>query len=69
VSDVQAFGEWDAPLTDGAEWIEPPTDRTCMVCERHFEPGDSGAIMLSGFATHRDCLLGAILGPRWADLP
>lgn len=62
---VRAFGVWDAPITDEAEWIEVPTDLTCWSCEQRFEPGDSGAIMPNGFATHRDCLLRAILGPGW----
>lgn len=69
MSEVQAFGEWDAPITDEAEWIEAPTDLVCWSCEQHFKPGDSGAIMPTGFATHRDCLLEAVLGPQWEDLP
>jgi hypothetical protein len=42
---VRAFGEWDAPMTDGAEWIDVPTGLACMFCRRHFEAGDNGAIM------------------------
>jgi hypothetical protein len=59
---VRAFGEWDAPITDDAEWIDAPTDLACMFCRRRFEAGDNGAILPTGFATHRDCILRAILG-------
>jgi hypothetical protein len=59
---VRAFGEWDAPITDDAEWIDAPTDLACMFCRRRFGAGDNGAILPTGFATHRDCILRAILG-------
>lgn len=60
---VLAFGEWDAPVTDGAQWLdEAPTDLTCMGCQEHFRPGDNGAIMPNGFAQHRECALRTSMG-------
>jgi hypothetical protein len=57
-----AFGEWDAPVTDGAEWIDVPTHETCMHCRLSFEAGDNGAIMPTGYAQHRECALRSVLG-------
>lgn len=59
---VLAFGQWDAPMTDGAEWIEVPTDESCMYCQEPFEEGDNGAIMPNGFAQHRECGLRSVWG-------
>jgi hypothetical protein len=59
---VRAFGEWDAPMTDGAEWIDVPTGLAGMFCRRQFEAGDNGAIMPAGFSQHRECVLRAVLG-------
>lgn len=60
---MRAFGEWDAPVTDGAEWLDAaPTDLTCMGCQEHFQPGDNGAIMPNGFAQHRECSLRTSMG-------
>jgi hypothetical protein len=59
---VQAFGTWDAPITDDAEWIEVPTDQTCMYCDEQFRPGDNGAIMLTGLAQHRECGYRSVMG-------
>jgi hypothetical protein len=52
---VRAFGTWDAPVTDGADWIEAPTDLACCHCEERFREGDNGAIMPTGLAHHREC--------------
>lgn len=62
MSEVKAFGTWDAPVTDGAERIEVPLDRVCMSCERAFLAGDNGAVMPSGYAQHRECVLRSALG-------
>lgn len=59
---TQAFGTWDAPMTDDAEWIPVPTDRHCMNCCEQFQDGDNGAIMPTGFAQHRECSLRAVMG-------
>jgi hypothetical protein len=60
---VQAFGTWDAPVTDDAEWLpEVPTDLRCMFCRELFRDGDSGAIMPTGFAQHRECSLRSVMG-------
>jgi hypothetical protein len=59
---VRAFGVWDAPITDDAEWIDVPTELSCMHCRERFEAGDNGAIMPTGFAAHRECHLRAVLG-------
>ena len=59
---VKAFGIWDAPMTDDAEWIDVPTDMRCMTCGERFADGDNGAIMPTGFATHRECSLRAVWG-------
>lgn len=58
----RAFGVWDAPVTDDAEWIDVPTDRTCMHCQEHFAAGDNGAIFSTGFAAHRECQLRSAVG-------
>jgi hypothetical protein len=60
--DVWAFGTWDAPMTDDAEWIDVPTDLSCMFCRQRFEPGANGAVMPTGFAQHRECSLRAVWG-------
>lgn len=59
---VQAFGEWDAPVTDEAVWVDVPTDQMCMHCRERFAIGDNGAIMPTGFGQHRECALRAALG-------
>jgi hypothetical protein len=60
---VRAFGVWDAPMTDDAEWLDaPPLNLACMYCLEHFRPGDSGAIMSTGFAQHRECGLRSVWG-------
>lgn len=60
---VRAFGVWDAPVTDEAEWLDAvPTELTCMGCQEHFKAGDNGAIMPNGFAQHRECGLRGVLG-------
>jgi hypothetical protein len=59
---VRAFGDWDAPITDGAEWIDVPTELWCMYCRERFEPGDNGAVMPNGFAQHRECSLRSVYG-------
>lgn len=60
---VRAFGEWDAPLTDNAVWLDDvPTDRTCMSCRENFQEGDNGAIMPNNYATHRECHLRSVVG-------
>lgn len=59
---VRAFGEWDAPATDGAEWIPVPTDRSCVYCGEQFREGDGGAIMEWGGAQHKECSLRAVMG-------
>ena len=59
---VQAFGEWDAPVTDDAVWIDVPTELSCMCCQLPFEEGDNGAIMPNGYAQHRECSLRSVLG-------
>lgn len=59
---VQAFGVWDAPITDDAEWIEAPVGQLCMHCQTAFAEGDNGAIMPTGFGQHRECSLRSVLG-------
>lgn len=59
---VRAFGTWDAPITDGAEWIDVPTELACFKCGEQFAEGDNGAIMPSGFAEHRECGLRGVQG-------
>src|SRR4051812_9531814 len=61
-SGVRAFGVWDAPMTDGAEWIDVPTELACMFCRSFFEAGDNGAIMPTGFGQHRECSLRGVWG-------
>jgi hypothetical protein len=58
---VRAFGEWDAPMTDDAEWIEVPTDLACMLCGERFVEGDNGAITPGG-PQHRECGLRGVMG-------
>jgi hypothetical protein len=66
VSDVDArvlaFGEWDAPVTDDAQWIAAPIDERCMYCHEHFKPEDNGCIYPTGWAAHRECSLRSVLG-------
>lgn len=52
---VRAFGEWDAPITDDAEWIDVPTDFECVHCSQRFREGDNGAMMPMGYPEHREC--------------
>jgi len=59
---VRAFGTWDAPVTDDAEWIDVPLDLSCMYCRQRFMLWDSGAVMPNGFAQHRECSLRSVLG-------
>lgn len=60
---VRAFGEWDAPMTDDAEWLdEVPPGLTCMTCREPIRQGENGAIMPTGFATHRECSLRGAMG-------
>jgi hypothetical protein len=59
---VQAFGVWDAPMTDDAEWIEVPTDLACMYCGERFQRGDNGSVNALGFAGHRECSLRSAMG-------
>lgn len=59
---VQAFGAWDAPATDGAQWVPVPLDAVCVHCREHFQPGDNGAIFPNGFAQHRECSLRSVMG-------
>lgn len=60
---VRAFGTWDAPMTDGAEWLDAvPVEMTCMYCRELFQEGDNGAIMPNGFAQHRECGYRAVMG-------
>jgi hypothetical protein len=33
-----------------------------MYCQEHFEEGDNGAIMPTGFAQHRECGLRGVMG-------
>lgn len=60
--DTLAFGEWDAPITDGAQWIDTPVDEVCVYCGEHFKPGDNGAIMPTGLAQHRECGYRSVMG-------
>lgn len=60
---VRAFGEWDAPITDGAEWLdEVPKGLFCMGCQELIVQGENGAIMPTGFAQHRECGLRMVMG-------
>ena len=59
---VRAFGAWDAPVTDGAEWIDVPLGDHCMYCRDRFEAGDNGAIFPTGYAAHRECQLRSVMG-------
>lgn len=59
---VRAFGEWDAPITDDAEWIDVPTGLVCVHCGEPFAEGDNGAIMPTGFAEHRECGYRGVMG-------
>lgn len=60
---VRVFGEWDAPVTDGAVKLQYiPTGDACMVCNEHFKEGDNGAIFPTGFAQHRECALRSVYG-------
>jgi hypothetical protein len=59
---VRAFGRWDAPITDGADWIDVPLGRMCVWCREPFQPGDSGAIMPAGHAEHKECSLRNVMG-------
>jgi hypothetical protein len=59
---VRAFGEWDAPVTDDAEWIAVPLEFSCMYCQEPFEEGDNGCIYPTGYAAHRECQLRAVWG-------
>jgi hypothetical protein len=59
---AKVFGIWDAPITDGAEQIDVPTDLACIHCRETFHEGDNGAIMPTGFAEHRECGLRAVWG-------
>lgn len=72
---VRAFGEWDAPMTDAAEWIAVPTDRFCIFCGLTFTDGDNGCINEAGVGQHRECSLRSVMGgighlvdhPRFCD--
>lgn len=60
---VRAFGEWDAPVTDDAEWLEEvPDGLVCANCREAIVDGESGAIMPAGFAQHRECALRSVMG-------
>lgn len=59
---VRAFGVWDAPITDGAEWLDEVPDMDCSFCDEHFQPGDNGAIMPMGYAQHRECGFRMVMG-------
>jgi hypothetical protein len=59
---VRAFGVWDAPLTDVAEWIEVPLELSCMHCVERFRAGENGAVFPTGYAAHRECHLRAVMG-------
>jgi hypothetical protein len=60
---VRAFGVWDAPVTDDAEWLDSaPTDMACMYCQEAFVEGDNGAVMPTGHAQHRECSLRSVWG-------
>jgi ribosomal protein L24E len=59
---VRAFGEWDAPVTDEAEWIDTPVGATCMYCGESIQNGDNGAIMPNGYVQHRECSLRSVWG-------
>lgn len=59
---VQAFGQWDAPVTDDAVWIEPPIGEKCAYCRERIRAGENGAITPNGFVQHRECSLRAVLG-------
>lgn len=59
---TRAFGTWDAPATDDAEWIDVPTELSCMHCQERFKEGDNGAVTPTGFAQHRECSLRSVMG-------
>jgi hypothetical protein len=59
---VRAFGEWDAPVTDDAEWIDAPVGAVCMYCAETIADGDNGAVMPTGFVQHRECSLRGVWG-------
>lgn len=59
---IRAFGTWDAPITDGAEWVPVPLGLFCMYCREAFREGDSGSIMETGYAQHRECSLRGVMG-------
>lgn len=60
---VRAFGEWDAPVTDDAVWLDAvPPGLTCMSCQEPIVEGEDGCIFPTGFATHRECSLRSALG-------
>lgn len=61
---VFAFGEWDAPVTDGDDvmWVDVPVELACMYCDQRFVAGDNGAVMPNGFAQHRECSLRGVMG-------
>lgn len=52
----------DMPLWDGEERIEVPTGRCCWHCEEPFTAGDSGMVMPTGLAQHRECGYRAVIG-------
>jgi hypothetical protein len=58
----QAFGDWDAPVTDGAYRIDVPEYRECAWCGERFRPGDAGAIQPAGHAEHKECSLRNVMG-------
>jgi hypothetical protein len=59
---VRAFGVWDAPMTDDAEWIDAPVGAVCMFCQEAIADGDNGAVMPTGLVQHRECSLRGVMG-------
>lgn len=59
---VGVFGTWDAPATDDGVPIPVPETKGCLHCREAFKADDNGAVMPSGYATHRECALRSVMG-------
>jgi hypothetical protein len=67
-------GPWDAPIDDGAQFVETPVGEPCLDCDKPIREGDQGLIMPSMYlakegqpasrpaAVHRACHLRSVLG-------
>jgi hypothetical protein len=62
MSGGQAFGTWNAPITDDDVPIATPVGSVCVWCQESVKEGDNGRISPTGSTEHRECCLRNAMG-------